>query len=159
MPSVESATFIAPVQEPPVLTATGTTVNQLSPGTESGTPMPAFEEIHADYTQQAGVPVDATWHFADAYEHRVCYHHGQVEWLLRAYDRWMSPDDFRIAEARGKLEDLLARCRQNPSNKQSLSSKHAACDSRLWSQVDTATDIRQADGEDVLQNSMEAADS
>jgi hypothetical protein len=146
MSSVESTTLVAAVQEPSVLTATATAVNQPSPGAESATPMRTLEEIHADYTEQAGVPVDGTWHFVDAYEYRVCYHHGQVEWLLLADDRWMSPDHFRIAGAREKLEDLLARYRQSPSNRLSLSRKHAACGSRLWSQVDTATDIRQADG-------------
>lgn len=58
----------------------------------------------------------------------------------------MLPDDFRITDARGKLEDLLARYRHNPSNRLSLSRKHAVCGSRLWSQVDTATDMRQVDG-------------
>ena len=105
-----------------------------------------LEGIRAHDTEQAGLPVGGTWDFVDAYEHRVCYHHGQVEWLLRAEERRMSSDNFGIADVCGKLEGLLAHFGQNPSNRLSLSRKQAACNSRLWSQVDTATDIRQVDG-------------
>ena len=97
-------------------------------------------------TVQIGVPADGAWDFVDAYEHRFCYDHGQNEWLLRAEDTWMLSDDFGVPGARGKLDGQVNRF-QNPSHPQpSLSKKQAECDSTLWSQVDTATDIRESDG-------------
>jgi hypothetical protein len=107
------------------------------------------EEDHASddcLTHQIGVPVDGIWDFVDAYEHRMCYNHGQIEWLLRANDTWMLQKDFGVLGACKRLSERLNHGLNPHRDRALLSRNHAECDSTLWSQIEAVTDVRLVDG-------------
>lgn len=56
--------------------------------------------------EDVGVPKDGKWDLVAAHEHRFCFQHRFVEWLLEYAERWMYPSDFKVRGAEDSEEEI-----------------------------------------------------
>lgn len=94
-----------------------------------------------------GIPADQQWGWVSVCERKICYIHGEHEWLLLFADRWMRPSDFNIGKAETKLEAKLQKYQREPWSRNPAS--QADCGTTLWSHLDTPTQ-RGKSGDEII---------
>ena len=73
------------------------------------------EAIFLLVSDDVGLPSDRVWDHDAAYDHRLCFEHGETEDLLGTANRWMPTGDFDILNSEAALNAMLQNHTKSPS--------------------------------------------